>query len=141
MGASTGRRNSREPSICGGLAPTPTTRARLDVVHRPRGGLGDRAACVRIFNELRPYAEQLASWRADFSITSPDGMAIAIAWDGLQTTAFHFTRRRYFYADVAEAQANRSGSNKFLGDRAEAIAAFEDLSPFVMMLCWPLPTT
>ena len=100
-------------------------------MYRPRGGLGDQQACVRVFDDLRPYAEQLAEWRADFPITSPDWMAVGIAWDGLQTTAYHFTRRRYFYAEAEESRPQRLGANNRLNDRHEAIAAFEDLTPFV----------
>lgn len=101
------------------------------MVHRSRGGIGDKTSCVRVFDEFRPYAAQLADWRSGFHITSADWMAIEIAWDGLQTTAYHFTRRRYFYAEVAQAQPEKIGSNNFLCDRGEAVTAFETLSPFV----------
>lgn len=101
------------------------------MVYRARGGLGDNAACVRVFDDLKPYAEQLLALRSRVLGQSPDWMAIGIAWDGLETAAYHFTRRRNFYYELQREWSERQGSNNALGDRQEAIEAFKAMAPYV----------
>jgi len=104
------------------------------MVYRSRSGLGDKASCVGVFNDLRPYAEQLLEWRSGVVMPSLDWMAISIAWDGLETSAYHFTRRRNFYFELEREWSERRGANNPLGDRQEAIAAFKSAAPFVQQL-------
>ena len=58
----------------------------------------------------------------------PDYLAMGVALDGVQTTAFHFTRRPHFYFQL-ERPAYREGNNR-LGDRDAALAAFDALTPY-----------
>ncbi len=53
---------------------------------------------IREFEALRPYVEQLRRLQQKCRPFGRDYLAIAIAIDALETTAFHFTRRPHFYA-------------------------------------------
>ena len=57
---------------------------------------------VRRFEELRPYVKLLKAMQRQCRPFGRDYLAIAIALDGLQTTAFHFTRRPHFYGDQGD---------------------------------------
>lgn len=100
------------------------------MVHRTYYGLGNAEAAVRVFDSLEPYARQLLGLQAECPRLGPDYLAIDIALDALQTAAYHFTRRRYFYREVEVAPADGPGTNGRLADRAEAVAAFRALSPY-----------
>ena len=100
------------------------------MVHRTYYGLGNAEAAVREFDSLQPYVRDLLGLQAECPQLGPDDMAVGIALDALQTAAYHFTRRRYFYRELGEARAERSGANGRLADRAEAIAAFKALAPY-----------
>jgi hypothetical protein len=92
-------------------------------------GLGDREAAVRVFNRLRPYVAQILELQAECEQFGPDDMALAIALDGLQIAAFHFTRRRCFYFEMERPQ--RRPDNSRLSDPAERIRALQgQCSPF-----------
>jgi hypothetical protein len=53
---------------------------------------------VREFELLRPYVDQLRQLQGQCKPFGRDYMAIAIALDGLESAAYHFTRRPHFYA-------------------------------------------
>jgi hypothetical protein len=53
---------------------------------------------VREFDALRPYVNQLRQMQQRCRPFGRDYLAIAIALDALETTAFHFTRQAHFYA-------------------------------------------
>ena len=95
------------------------------MAHRTYYGLGPKDAAVREFEMLRTYAAQLLGLQAECERLGPDYLAIAIALDGLQTAAFHFTRRPDFYRDLEPPPAQ--AGNGRLADRGEAVAAFEGL--------------
>lgn len=65
------------------------------MVHRTRYGLGENP--VHKFEALRPYVTELRKMQESCKPFGRDYMAIAIAIDALETTAFHFTRRPHFY--------------------------------------------
>ncbi|HPA37586.1 MAG TPA: hypothetical protein PLV04_02490 [Phenylobacterium sp.] len=65
------------------------------MVQRAYVGLADP---LREFEALRPYADQLRALQRRCKPFGRDYNAIAIALDGLETAAYHFTRRPHFYA-------------------------------------------
>ena len=52
---------------------------------------------IRQFEDLRPYVRELRKLQQKCRPFGRDYMAIAIAIDALETTAYHFTRRPHFY--------------------------------------------
>jgi hypothetical protein len=50
------------------------------------------------FEALRPYVDQLRKLQQQCRPFGRDYLAIAIALDGLESAAYHFTRRPHFYA-------------------------------------------
>lgn len=52
---------------------------------------------VRAFEALRPYVHQLREMQRHCKPFGRDYHAIAIALDGLESAAYHFTRRPHFY--------------------------------------------
>jgi hypothetical protein len=104
------------------------------MVHRTYYGLGPPDAAVRAFEGLKPFAAELLALQSECPPREPDDMALSIALDGLQTAAYHFTRRRDFYHELrSDRPPHRPGNNR-LRDRAEAIAAFQALTPYVDQL-------
>ena len=101
------------------------------MVHRTYLGLGSPDAVVRAFDDLAPYVTGMMDMRDECAPLSPDYLAMAIALDGLETTAFHYTRRRNFYQALGEGRTPHPNGNGRLSDRREAIAAFEALGPYV----------
>ena len=53
---------------------------------------------VREFEALKPYVNELRKMQQKCKPFGRDYMAIAIALDGLESAAYHFTRRPHFYA-------------------------------------------
>lgn len=100
------------------------------MAHRTYLGLGPPDRAVSAFEALEPYVAELVGLQRECAPLGPDHMAIGIALDGLQTTAYHFTRRRHFYAALTEAQSGASPGNGRLRDRQAAIAAFKALTPY-----------
>ena len=97
-------------------------------------GLGSHDAAVAAFDHLKPYVEELLSLQGECEPMKADYSAIGIALDGLQTAAYHFTRRRHFYHELeAQRPPYRLGNNR-LGDRQAAVAAFEALTPYASAL-------
>lgn len=103
------------------------------MVHRTYYGLGPAEVAVREFEGLEPHVLELLSLQQECVTLGPDHMALGIALDGLETAAYHFTRRRNFY-HALEATAARRPSNGRLADREEARAAFQALSPYAERL-------
>jgi hypothetical protein len=57
-------------------------------------GIGDPIAA---FDALRPYVAELRKMQMKCKPFGRDYHAIAIALDGLESAAYHFTRRPHFY--------------------------------------------
>lgn len=104
------------------------------MVHRTYYGLGPAEVAVREFDGLAPYVRELMGLRRDCTPLGPDDMALGIALDGLETAAYHFTRRRNFYHALETILDGRAAGNGRLADRAEATAAFRALSPYAARL-------
>jgi hypothetical protein len=100
------------------------------MVARTYYGLGSLEAAIGRFEALTPWVVQMLEMQGECLPMGSDYLAMGIALDGLQTTAFHFTRRRHFYHQLdALRPAYRPGNDR-LGDRQAAIAAFEALTPY-----------
>ena len=97
-------------------------------------GLGGQESAVREFEGLTAYAADLVALRGDCEAGDLDDAALGIAFDGLETAAYHFTRRRNFYHVVEAGLVRRQGGNGRLGERAEAVSAFQGLSPHVVKI-------
>ena len=65
------------------------------MVRRTYVGVGDP---VRRFEELRPYVRALRAMQFTCKPFGRDYLAIAIALDGLDIAAYHFTRQPHFYS-------------------------------------------
>lgn len=98
------------------------------MVARTYYGLGPPDIAVRAFDRLTPWVVELMAMQGECKPMGPDYMAMGVALDGLQTAAFHFTRRPHFYFQL-ERPAYREGNNR-LGDREAAMAAFDALTPY-----------
>ncbi|MGH6908571.1 MAG: hypothetical protein ACREE0_22960 [Phenylobacterium sp.] len=93
-------------------------------------GLGAVDAAVREFELLTPHVRDLLALQRECKPLSADHAALGIALDAVETAAFHFTRRRYFYHAVREDEGGRGGGNGRLGDRMEALKAFKALAAY-----------
>ena len=99
------------------------------MTHRTYVGLGAPEAAAREFEALRPYVRALWGLQAAVGPFTGDGGALDIAVDGLQTAAFHFTRRPRFYEPRDPLPDARD-----LRDRAAVAGAFEALRPYAQAL-------
>ena len=104
------------------------------MVRQAYAGLGCLDAAVREFDALKPYAAELLDLRRSCRFGSADHNALGVAYDGLQTAAFHFTRRPQFYLELEIEIGPASEGNGRLSDRAEAAAAFDTLAPYAQRL-------
>ncbi|CAN7660087.1 hypothetical protein LJR225_005249 [Phenylobacterium sp. LjRoot225] len=104
------------------------------MVHRTYYGLGPPDAAVCAFEGLKPYAAELLALQSECRPLGSDYMAVGVALDGLQTAAYHFTRRRDFYHELESGRPTYREGNDRLSDRAEAIATFRALTPHVEQL-------
>ena len=102
------------------------------MVARTYYGIGPAETAVARFNDLRPYVVEILSLRSECEPMGSDFMAMSIALDGLDTAAFHFTRRRDFYHQV-EAPPYQAGNGR-LRDREAAKEAFSTLMPYANAL-------
>jgi hypothetical protein len=100
------------------------------MVARTYYGLGPPDAAVGKFDALTPFVVELLSLQEECRPLGPDYMALGIALDGLQTAAFHFTRRRHFYHQLEEGRRPYREGNGRLGDPAAAVEAFDGLIPY-----------
>lgn len=64
-------------------------------------GIGD---AVRVFEDLTPYARRLRELQGRCKPFGRDYHALAIAIEGLESAAYHFTRRPHFYATEGKHQ-------------------------------------
>jgi hypothetical protein len=104
------------------------------MVRMTYAGLGDRYAAVRTFDGLKPDVLLIRALQAKCWPLGPDDMALQIAVNGLESAAFHFTRRPLYF-DTTRVQ--RQPGQKFfegLGGQAAAVQAFEKLSPYAHRL-------
>jgi hypothetical protein len=104
------------------------------LVHRTYVGLGPRARAVEAFERLLPFALDLMEMRRSCRFGGLNHKAVGIAIDGLETAAFHFTRRRDFYYHLDAGPEGAQGDNERLDDRDEALAAFRKLTPYAEAL-------
>jgi hypothetical protein len=93
-------------------------------------GLGSRDAAVRAFDALLPHVLILRGLQALCWPRGPDDLALEIAVDGLETAAYHFTRRRHYYDATRVVRDHGRNFYPGLGERADAIATFERLGPY-----------
>lgn len=84
------------------------------------------------FNSLSPYVLEMWELQAECTPFSQDDMAMGLAFDGLETAAFRFTRRPHFYFELKRPAA-RQGNGR-LKERQEAVAAFDALAPYARAL-------
>jgi hypothetical protein len=94
-------------------------------------GLGGRDAAVRTFDDLMPHVLAIRALQAKCWPMGPDDMALEIAIDGLESAAYHFTRRPLYFDQTRVARQNFYPG---LGDRAAAIKAFDQLEPYAHRL-------
>ena len=100
------------------------------MVARTYSGLGPPDVAVAAFDRLSPWVIELLAMQGECRPMGPDYMAVGVALDGLQTAAFHFTRRPHYYFQLeSERPAYREGNNR-LADREAALAAFDALIPY-----------
>jgi hypothetical protein len=97
-------------------------------------GLGDEAACVRIFDALTPQVLTIRAMQARCRPLGADDGALQIAMEGLETAAYHFTRRPLYFDQVRLPREQGRQVYPGLGDRAAAVAAFETLEPYASRL-------
>lgn len=60
---------------------------------------------IQAFEDLTPYVGQLRALQMRCKPFGADYLALAIALDGVQTAAYHFTGRANFYAAEDRGQA------------------------------------
>lgn len=66
-------------------------------------GLGPPAAAVPVFQGFRAHVAELRKLQARCKPFGRDYLALAIAIDGLETAAYHFTRRAHFYGSDSDS--------------------------------------
>jgi hypothetical protein len=93
-------------------------------------GLGEPASALREFDALLPYVLKLRAMQACCSPRGPDDMALEIAVDGLETAAFHFTRRPRYYDQTAVVRIHGQVAYPGLGGPQGATKAFDALRPY-----------
>jgi hypothetical protein len=97
-------------------------------------GLGGREAAIDAFDDLRRYVLIIRAMQAKCWPLGPDDMALEIAVDGLETAAFHFTRRPLYYDMTRVAREHGRNYYEGLGDRQACVEAFAALDPYVNQL-------
>ena len=98
------------------------------MVARTYYGLGPREVAIDKFNSLSPHVVDMLEMQAECLPLGPDYMAVGIALDGLDTAAFHFTRRRDFYFQL-ERPPYRDGNGRMKSAEGAA-EAFKSLAPY-----------
>lgn len=92
-------------------------------------GVGDQEAAIRLFDGLAAQVELIRALQANCWPRDPDDMALQMAVEGLETAAYHFTRRPRYYEGVRIPREHGRNFYPGLGDRESAIAAFAALKP------------
>ena len=93
-------------------------------------GIGDRHSTVGLFDRLKPDVLRIRAMQALCAPMGADDSALEIAIGGLETAAFHYTRRPHYFDHTRIER--QFGRNYYpgLGERSDAIAAFEALSGY-----------
>ncbi len=100
------------------------------MTYRAYSGLGAREQAAGTFEGMTPWARELKGLQQECDHLGSDWLAVGIAFDSLQTAAFHFTRRPYFYHQLeAEYPPQRKGDGR-LKDAAEANKSFASLRSY-----------
>lgn len=89
---------------------------------------------MREFDALTPHVLILRELQALCAPMGPDDMALAIVVDGLETAAFHFTRRPHYYEAARVQRVHGQNFFEGLGDLGSCIAAFDRLEPLMREL-------
>ena len=97
-------------------------------------GLGDSRATVGTFDALTPHVLMIRALQQKCWPLGPDDMALQIAVDGLESAAYHFTRRPLYFAATRVQRQHGQNFYPGLGDRYAATAAFEGLAPYATSL-------
>lgn len=97
-------------------------------------GLGGKDAAVKTFDGLVPHVLFIRALQARCWPMGPDDMALQIAVDGLESAAYHFTRRPLYYDQTRVPRQHGQNFYEGLGDRAATIKAFDDLEPYARRL-------
>jgi len=92
-------------------------------------GIGRGETAVRVFDEFRPYVSALRAMQQDCRPDGPDFLALNLPVLALETTAFHFTRRPYYYDQLKLPIDYHRDDHPGLGHNA-AIAAFAELGRY-----------
>ena len=69
------------------------------MTHRTYTGIRAERA-IEEFTSLRPWVLKMLGMRAACPMLGSDDCAMLVPLTGLQTAAYHFTRRRHFYEEI-----------------------------------------
>ncbi|HEX3700985.1 MAG TPA: hypothetical protein VHV27_09960 [Phenylobacterium sp.] len=62
------------------------------------------ARAEQVFDELRPLVDKLRAMQHQYKPFGPDYCALAVALEGMDTAAYHFTKRPGFYGASGKHQ-------------------------------------
>jgi hypothetical protein len=94
-------------------------------------GLGRPEWAMKEFDAFLPYVKMIRAMQAECAPMGPDDNALKIAIDGLETAAYHFTRRPMYFDMYPADRDWRRNYYPGLGDeRKELIADFDALLTF-----------
>jgi hypothetical protein len=82
-----------------------------------------------VFDGLTPHVLLIRALQAKCWHLGPDDLALEIAVDGLESAAFHFTRRPLYFDGTRVQRQHGQDFYEGLGDRGAAIQALESLGP------------
>lgn len=83
-------------------------------------GLGDQSEAIRAFTSLAPYANELRRLQTSCRPFGRDYHAVAIALDGLESAAYHFTRWPHFYGAIGDASGRGASPQRSKKGRGQA---------------------
>lgn len=98
------------------------------MVARTYYGLGPDP--VAEFDALLPHVLIIRELQARCAPSSSDDYACQIAIDGLDTAAYHFTRRRHYFEGIKPPRAHGQNYFEGLGDRTAAVVELDRLRPY-----------
>lgn len=96
------------------------------MTHRTYTGIRAERAIVE-FDALRPWVSHMIGMRAACTPLRADDFAILVALQGVQTAAYHFTRRRHFYDEI---ETTPTGPPADLSSPTAVREAFTALAPY-----------